>query len=48
MDYASPETRNVGERLIEETLAKSFKTKRKQLAATRLRQIEDGKRDVYV
>ena len=48
MDYASPGTRKAGENLIAETLAKSFKTKRKQMAANRLKQIEDGKRDVYI
>lgn len=48
MDYASPQTREAGEKLISETLAKSFKTKRKQMAANRLQQIEDGARDVYI
>jgi len=48
MDYAGPRTRDIGEKLIEETLGKSFKTKRKQMAVTRLQQIEDGKRDVYI
>ncbi len=48
MDYASPKTREAGEKLIENTLADSFKTKRKQMAVTRLKQIEDGKRDVYI
>ncbi|MEE9912807.1 MAG: [FeFe] hydrogenase H-cluster radical SAM maturase HydG [Deltaproteobacteria bacterium] len=48
MDYASPQTRKTGEKLISETLAKSFKTKRKQMAVNRLQQIEDGARDVYI
>jgi len=48
MDYASSQTREAGEKLIEETLAKSFKTKRKQMAVNRLQQIEDGERDVYI
>lgn len=48
LDYASLQTRAAGEKLIQETLAKSFKTKRKQTAGERLRQIEDGKRDVYI
>lgn len=48
MDYASPQTREAGEKLISETLAKSFKTKRKQMAVNRLQQIEDGTRDVYI
>ncbi len=48
MDYASPQTREAGEKLISETLTKSFKTKRKQMACKRLQQIEDGARDVYI
>ena len=48
MDYASSQTREAGEKLIEETLASSFKTKRKQMALNRLQQIEDGARDVYI
>ena len=48
MDYAGRQTRETGEKLISETLAKSFKTKRKQMAVNRLQQIEDGSRDVYV
>ncbi|HRY38836.1 MAG TPA: [FeFe] hydrogenase H-cluster radical SAM maturase HydG, partial [Smithellaceae bacterium] len=48
MDYASPQTREAGEKLIAETLAKSFKTNRRQMACKRLQQIEDGVRDVYI
>lgn len=48
MDYAGLQTREAGEKMIQETLAKSFKTKRKQIACERLRQIEDGIRDVYI
>jgi len=48
MDYAGRQTRETGEKLISETLAKSFKTKRKQMAVNRLQQIEDGSRDVYI
>jgi len=48
MDNASPQTREAGNRLIEETLAKSFKTKRKKMAVERLQKIEDGARDVYI
>ncbi|PKN89080.1 MAG: [FeFe] hydrogenase H-cluster radical SAM maturase HydG [Deltaproteobacteria bacterium HGW-Deltaproteobacteria-1] len=48
MDYAGSQTRKAGEKLISETLAKSFKTKRKHMAENRLQQIEEGTRDVYI
>lgn len=48
MDYASPRVREAGEALIAETLEKSYRTKRKQMAASRLAQIENGARDVYI
>lgn len=48
MDYASPQTREAGEKLIDETLKNTFKTKRKQMACRKLQQIEDGTRDVYI
>jgi 2-iminoacetate synthase len=48
MDYASIQTRDTGDQLIQKTLAKSFKTKRKKIVTDRLQQIEDGARDVYI
>jgi hypothetical protein len=48
MDYAGLQTRQAGEKLIADTLAKFYRTKRKHMAVTRLQQIEDGARDVYI
>jgi len=48
LDYASPKTREAGEKLIAEMLEKSFKTKRKKMVSDRLETIEEGKRDVYI
>lgn len=48
LDYASPKTREAGEKLIAEMLEKSFKTKRKKMVAERLQTIEEGKRDVFI
>jgi len=48
MDYASPQTRAAGNKLIEEMLTKSFKTKRKKMVTDRLQNIEDGQRDVFI
>jgi len=48
LDYASPQTRGAGEKLIVELLEKSFKTRRKKMVADRLHMIEEGKRDVYI
>jgi 2-iminoacetate synthase len=48
LDYASPATREAGEKLIEKMLNETFKTKRKKMICDRLQQIEDGARDVYI
>ena len=48
LDYASPKTREAGERLIDEMLEKSFKTKRKKMVTDRLQVIGEGKRDVFI
>ncbi len=48
LDYASPQTREAGEKLIAEMLEKSFKTKRKKMVTDRLQTIQEGKRDVYI
>ena len=48
LDYASPQTRIAGEKLISQMLAEKFKTQRKKSVMNKLQQIEDGKRDVYI
>lgn len=48
LDYASPQTREAGNKLIDEMLEKSFKTKRKKMVTDRLKAIEEGTRDVYI
>jgi len=48
LDYASPQTREAGEKLIQKMLAKTFKTQRKKSVMNKLQNIEDGKRDVYI
>jgi 2-iminoacetate synthase len=48
LDYATPATREAGEKLIRKMLNETFKTKRKQMVCDRLQQIEDGTRDVYI
>lgn len=48
LDYASPQTREAGEALIQEMLDSTFKTKRKKVVADRLKKIHDGERDVYI
>lgn len=48
LDYAGPETREAGEKLIADMLEKSFKTKRKKMVTDRLKTIEEGKRDVCI
>ncbi len=48
MDYASPRVREAGEAPIADTLDKSYRTKRRQMAVSRLAQIEKGARDVYI
>jgi 2-iminoacetate synthase len=48
IDYASSATREAGGKLIEKMLEETFKTKRKKMVCDRLKQIEDGSRDVYI
>ena len=48
LDYATPATREAGEKLIQKMLNETFKTKRKKMVCDRLKQIEDGTRDVYI
>lgn len=48
LDYATPATREAGEKLIQKMLDETFKTKRKKMVFDRLQQIEDGARDVYI
>jgi 2-iminoacetate synthase len=48
LDYATPATREAGEKLIQKMLNETFKTKRKNIVCDRLKQIEDGTRDVYI
>ena len=48
LHYASPQTREAGNKLIDEMLEKSFKTKRKKMVTDRLKAIEEGTRDVYI
>ncbi|MGV8058537.1 MAG: [FeFe] hydrogenase H-cluster radical SAM maturase HydG [Smithellaceae bacterium] len=48
IDYASPQTKLAGEKLIEQMLTEKFKTKRKKSVTDKLKEIEDGKRDVYI
>jgi 2-iminoacetate synthase len=48
MDYASPPTREAGEALIAQLLNERGKAGMKQLLKTRLKKIENGKRDLYI
>ncbi len=48
IDYASPETRAAGEKLIQQMLDQTFKPQRKKSITNKLKQIEDGKRDIYI
>ncbi|MDD5523636.1 MAG: [FeFe] hydrogenase H-cluster radical SAM maturase HydG [Smithella sp.] len=48
LDYATPATREAGEKLIQKMLDETFKTKRKKMVCGRLQKIEDGTRDVYI
>lgn len=45
MDYASPETRKIGEALIEKELERVSSDKVREIAAGNLEEIENGKRD---
>ena len=47
VDYASPETRAIGEKLIQSELGSIPKEKVKEVVIDRLGKIEDGKRDFY-
>ena len=48
LDYASPATREAGEKLIQKMMNETFKTKRKKMVGDRLQKIEEGVRDVYI
>ena len=48
LDYASPQTRVAGGNLIEQMLRDTFKTKRKNSVINKIKQIEEGKRDVFI
>ena len=48
MDYASPQTREAGEKLIRTDACKIIQNKTQKMAVDRLQQIEDGTRDVYI
>jgi 2-iminoacetate synthase len=48
LDYASPQTREAGEKLIQKMLARTFKTQRKKSVMNKLQKIEGGERDVYI
>ncbi len=48
IDYASAQTRVAGEKLIAQMLRDTFKTKRKNSVINKLKQIEEGKRDVFI
>jgi 2-iminoacetate synthase len=48
LDYATPQTRIAGEKLIQQTLDENYKTRRKKFVLDKLKQIEDGKRDVFI
>lgn len=48
MDYASPATREAGEKLIKKMLNDTFRTRRKKMVYDKLQKIEEGLRDVYI
>ena len=48
LDYATPATREAGEKLIQKMLAQTFKTQRKKSVMNKLEKIEGGIRDVYI
>jgi len=48
MDYGSPVTREVGNKLIAQIMGNKFKPKMKKSIIDKLQKIEDGKRDVYI
>ena len=45
MDYASPETREIGEKLIEKELENVKSDKVREICRRNLKEIEEGKRD---
>ena len=47
MDYAGPETKAEGEKIIREQLAKIENPKTRQQVAERLQRIENKERDLY-
>lgn len=48
MDYASPETREAGERMLAELVEQTRQAGTKKTLQSRLKKIENGKRDLYV
>lgn len=48
IDYATPSTREAGEKLIQQTVREKIKTGMKKSVMNKLQKIEDGKRDVYI
>jgi 2-iminoacetate synthase len=47
MDYASPETKEIGERTIRKHLEMIPNPKIKQMTINELKKIEEGMRDLY-
>lgn len=47
LDYASPQTKEVGEQLIKKTIAEISDEKVREQVRNKLRELEDGKRDLY-
>jgi 2-iminoacetate synthase len=47
-DYATPATREDGERLIEKLVAETNRAGMKKTINSRLKRIENGERDLYV
>lgn len=48
LDYASPETREAGMKVINATLENDVADKKKQIAAEMIKRVENGERDVYL
>ena len=48
IDYATPETREVGEKLIQQKLAESDDEKWKEISLRLINEVKSGKRDCYV
>jgi 2-iminoacetate synthase len=47
-DYATPKTKEAGERLIRKLIAETDKAGRRKTILSRLKRIEDGERDLYI